>query len=161
MLQFAQTQELLRHDSAVADRADPGLPEAGAELVHAAVEHRLDPFVQARLADVVHRLRASWLAGPALLWGDVHPIRKLAGTDLDQRVATALARGFLQFSQLLAGFEVLVLELKQGGVVSEKRILGIEQLLNESTCRFVDEGRIPYPDCTLSDLPGGTYGRGE
>lgn len=105
-------------------------------------EHRLDPLVEARLTEVVQRLRASWLAGPALLWGDVHTIRELTVPDIDKRVASTLARGFFQFSQFLAGYEVLTLELKESGVVSEKTLLGLEQLLHDGGCLFADESPI-------------------
>lgn len=106
------------------------------------LEHRLDPFVEARLADVVQRLRAAWLAGPALLWGDIYPIREAAVAKIDKRVATTLARGFFQFSQFLAGFEVLALELKKSGIVREQSLLSLEKLLHESGCFFVDESLV-------------------
>lgn len=109
-----------------------------------ASEHRFDPLVEARLTEVVQRLRASWLAGPALLWGDVHAIREMPISNVDKRVATTLASGFLQFSQFLAGFEVLTLELKKSGVVSEQSLLCMEQLLHDGRCFFTDE-------CPISD----------
>lgn len=120
-----------------------------------ASEHGFDPFVEARLTDVVHRLRRSWLAGPALLWGDVHPIRELARGDLEKRVATALASGFFQFSQFLAGFEVLALELQKSGVVSEKSLLGLEKLLQKGGGPFVDEGRVAQSAHSLGDVSRG------
>lgn len=124
-------------------------------------QHRLSPLVEATLTDVVHRLRASWLAGPALLWGDVHPIRQLARSQLEKCVTTTFARSFLQFSNLLAGFELLVLELEQHGVVSEQRVLRLEKALKEPRGRFADEDSVPHPDGALGDLPGGADGRGE
>lgn len=41
--------------------------------------------VIARLTEAVHRLRASWLAGPALLWSDIYSIDKCAGGYLEYR----------------------------------------------------------------------------
>lgn len=93
-----------------------------------APEHGFDPLVEAKLAQVVQRLRAAWLAGPALLWDDIHPIHKVARSELEKRIAGTLAGGFAQFSQLLCGFEVLLLQLQQLRVVREQTLLGIEQL---------------------------------
>lgn len=107
-----------------------------------ALKHGLDPLVEARLADVVQRLRACWIAGPAGLWADVHSIREMSAGEFDKRVTTTLASGFFQFSQFLAGFEVIVLELQKSGVVSEKTLLGLEQLLQKGGGFFVDEVRV-------------------
>lgn len=79
----------------------------------------------------MQRLRVAWLAGPAQLWGDIHPIRMEARGEGEQRIAVALCQGFFQFSQLLAGLEVLLLESQQLGVVREEAVLGLEQLVVE------------------------------
>ena len=92
------------------------------------LQHRLDPAIEARLAEVVQRLRSSWLSGPALLWHQVHPIHELALTDVEKRVALTLRLGFFQFSQFLAGFEVLLLQLEQLGLVHEELLLSLEEL---------------------------------
>lgn len=107
-----------------------------------ALQHRLDPLVEARLTDVVHRLRKTWIGGPADLWTDIHTVREASVSDVDKRVTTTLARGFFQFSQFLAGFEVLALELKESGIVCEQSLLGLEQLLHDSGCFFADERPI-------------------
>lgn len=120
-----------------------GLPHEKCTL-----EHRLDPLVEARLADVVQRLRACWIAGPAGFWTDVHSIREMSAGEFDKRVTTTLASGFFQFSQLLAGFEVIVLELQKSGVVSEKTLLSLEQLLQKGGGFFVDE--VGVSGCTQS-----------
>lgn len=117
------------------------------------LKHRLSPVVEALLTNVVGRLRASWLAGPALLWADVHPIRQVAASDVDQRVATLLADGFFQFSQFLAGFEMLVLQLQEQGVVREQALLSLEQLLEERRRTFVDQRTVPHRTDSLGDVP--------
>lgn len=97
--------------------------------VFADVEYRLDPLIEARLTDIVLRLRSSWIAGPAQLWGDIYPIRMELLGDGEKRIATALFQGFFQFSQLLAGLEVLLLQSQQLGVVRKEALLGLEQLI--------------------------------
>lgn len=130
-----------------------GANEARAERVALdALEHHLSPVVEARLADVVRRLRGSWLAGPAQLWSGIHPVRELAETEVDQRVSGALARGFLQFSQFLAGFEVLLLELEHRGVVSEQRLLSLEQLIVQGRHFFRDEIEVAQADHGHGDV---------
>ena len=117
-----------------------GAPKSiGLPLEKCTLEHGLDPLVEARLADVVQRLRACWIAGPARLWTDIHSIREMPAGEFDKRVATTFASGFFQFSQFLAGFEVLVLELQKSGVVSKKTLLSLEQLLQKGGGFFVDE----------------------
>lgn len=117
-----------------------------------ACEHGFDSLVEARLTDVVQRLRRSWLVGPALLWDEIHPIRELAGSELEKRIATTLAGGFFQFSQFLAGFEVLALELQERGVVREQSLLGLEQLLQKGGSPFVDEGGVAQSAHSLGDI---------
>ena len=119
---------VLSVDLCPAGAAFPHVPQ---EVQPAVVEHHLSAVVEARLAEVVGRLRASWLAGPALLWGDVHSIREVARDEFDKRVAATLAGGLFQFSKLLAGFEVLLLQLQERGVVREQTLLGLEQLLQK------------------------------
>ena len=105
-------------------------------------EYRLDPLIEARLTEIVQRLRRTWIYGPAGLWTDIHAVREASVADIDKRVTTTLARGFLQFSQFLAGFEVLVLELEKSGVVSEQSLLGLEQFLHDRGCFFADESAV-------------------
>jgi len=138
-----------------ADAAGPALAVGGAVEVP---QRHLSPIVEARLAEVVHRLRSDWLFGCARKWGDVCAIREVAGSDLDKHVATTLARGFFQFSQFLAGFEVLVLELKHSGVVSEQCLLSLEQLIVESRNPFRDQVEVPDPEQRLADVLGGAEG---
>lgn len=124
------------------DFADGASPEPSV-IPSGSTEHRLDPLVEARLTEVVKRLRAAWLAGPALLWGDVHPIQEIARTDFEQRVAATLSDGFFQFSQFLAGFEVLVLHLEHRGVVSEQSLLGLQQLIVDARHSFGNQIEVP------------------
>lgn len=132
--------------------ADAARPDLAPDVEVSIVQCNLSPVVEARLTQVVQRLRGSWLAGPALLWGDVHSIREVAGGEFDERVTTTLASGFFQFSQFLAGFEMLVLELQKSGVVSEKSLLGLEQLLQQGRGLFVDEGGIAGCTQSLGDI---------
>ena len=91
-------------DGELASGADPCIAPSRGQPDELTVEHHLDPLVQARLAEVVHRLRRAWIDGPALQWGLIYPIRELASADFDKRIAGALVQGFFQFSQFLAGF---------------------------------------------------------
>lgn len=97
--------------------------------------------IPTRLAEIVGNLRASWLAGPALIWSDLHAVHELASTEVDKRIAILARSGFFQFSQLLCGLEVLLLELQKHGVVHEETLLGCEQLLvdlRDSRCRLIE-----------------------
>lgn len=88
-----------------------------------------NPLIEARLADVVHWLRSGWVLHIAPAWGDIHPIHEDARREFEKRVATALREGFFHFSQLLCGFELLLLKSKELGVVPEESVLGLEQLV--------------------------------
>ncbi|WP_353233347.1 hypothetical protein [Diaphorobacter ruginosibacter] len=133
-------------------------------VLESGLQHRLDSIAQARLAKEIRRFRGAWLLGPALLWGDIHPIRRLPIPDVDKRIATALARGFLQCSNLLAHFEILVQELEKTGLVSEERVLSLENLVANSGCFFGDEIEVSDShhcgDHVLRDAQGGR-GNGE
>lgn len=95
------------------------------------VKNDLSPTVEAHLADVVLRLRQSWIVGPARLWFEVCPraVDENAGTDFEKRVLSTLGEGFLHFSQLLAGFEFFLLHRHKLSVVSDETFLGFEELL--------------------------------
>lgn len=125
------------------------------------LEHHLSPAVVATLADVVLRLRRAWLAGPALLWGDVHPIRRAARGELEKRVATAVARGFLQSSDFFAHLEMLLLELQERGVVSEQALLGLEQLVVQGRYTFADERVVPDAQQGLGHAGSGSDRAGD
>lgn len=88
-----------------------------------------DPLIVARLADVVGRLRRDWIAHMAIHWGDIHTIDEDARGELEQRVAITLREGFFSFGQLLCGFEVLLLNEQQVGLMLEESILGLEKLV--------------------------------
>ena len=122
------------------------------------LQHRLDPLLEARLTNVVHRLRAAWLADVAKLWGDIHPIYEDAVGDFDQRVSLTLRDGFFYFSQFLAGFEVLVLEIQQHRVMREQTLLSLEKLLidlRNSNGNLVEISKIYH---SLGELPGTSHG---
>lgn len=124
----------------------------------ASLEHALDPPVEARLTDVVHRLRSAWISGPAALWGDIHPIHKDALGDFEKRIALSLRERFFEFGQLLCGFEVLVLKLEELRRKRENALLrGTELLDNRS---ILDEIAALQSDVDrlLSSLERRTYG---
>lgn len=91
------------------------------------LQHTLEPLVVARLTNVVLGLRSDWVAGCAQRWDDVRLVGEDTRADFDKRVAAALREGFFQFSQFLAGFEVVVLKLQELGVVCEQTLLGLEE----------------------------------
>lgn len=123
--------------------------------------------VEARLADVVHGLRADFVVGPAFHWEAICLVCELAGSELDKRVTTALRQGFLQFSQLLCGLEVLLLQSQQFRVVREETLLGIEKLLVHSNDDVVQLGGVTdfdgrFPDVQRSAQGGdGTSDQGQ
>lgn len=113
------------------------------------LQNSLDALVEAKLAYVVYRLRQDWIAHMAGFWGDIQPICKVANRELDKRVATALSEGFFHFSQLLCGFEVLLLKNKELGLVSEQSVLGLEQLVVHLRDNRRDLVEIADPDSSL------------
>lgn len=133
--------------------ADGAIERDGA-VVGGPLEHGLDPLIEARLADVVSRLRADWIIHIAGYWGDIHPIHKDALGQLDKRVATTLREGFFHFSQLLCGLELLLLKDQQVTVVLEHRVLSLEKLvvkLSDNRRHFVE---IAHADGGLPELFG-------
>lgn len=140
-------------DPRIADAAGPSVSK---HMESPEVEHHLSPIVEARLTEVVTQLRSAWLAGPALLWECIHPIHEVARSDFERRVAATLAGGFFQFSQFLAGYEVLALQLKERGVVSEQTLLGLEKLLQKSRGSLADEGRVAQGAHSFGDVSRGS-----
>jgi len=128
--------------------------------VERGLEHHLSPDVETALTNVVHSLRACWLRGMAFLWGQIHPIRKIAATHVDQRVALALIQGFSNFSEFLAAFEMLVLELEQGRPLTEQRILCVEQFVVQRGDFFGDEVPVTQSSQRHADVFGRFQGVG-
>ncbi|WP_157128485.1 hypothetical protein [Cupriavidus sp. USMAA2-4] len=73
-------------------------------------------------------------------------------SDLEKRIATAIEQGFLQFSQLLAGLEVILLEGEKLGVVREESILGLEQLFVHLTDDRRELVGVPDPNGGPADV---------
>lgn len=134
------------------------VPDRTGPSVDAALEHHLSPLIEAPLADVMKSLRAAWLRGPALCWGDVHPIRELARSDLDKRVAFLLIQGFLKCSNFFSILELFVRELDEHGLVSEQRLLGLEQLVCNFKYGVGHEFEVAYAQCGFCDVFGGIDG---
>lgn len=107
------------------------VPERTEAAIRVITQHDLAfrGAVQARLTDVVLRLRGAWKSGPALVWGDIHTVDEDALGDFEKRIALTLREGFFNFSQLLCGLEVLLLELHETGIVNEQTLLGVEKLV--------------------------------
>ena len=108
-------------------------------------EHgQLSPYVEARLTDVVGRLRRAWVKDCAALWADIYPISPLALTCLDQHVILALREKFVGFSQFVVGLEHLLLQAKQLGVVREEGLLGLQELVIHPRNGLQHQGPITY-----------------
>ena len=107
------------------------VPDASPKLP---LENRLDPVVEAALANIVEGLRHDWCARMAFYWGDITRICKVAATrnSLDQRIFFLLRDGFSQFSQFLCFFEYLFLQGKY-------RDLSVDELVSE-----LEKGRNRY-----------------
>ena len=118
-----------------------------------ALQDDLSPAVEALLANVVRRLRAAWIGGPAALWPDIQPIGPLARTDLDKRVAAALREGFDGFSQLLCHLQVLLLQDEQIPTEREKTLLSIEKLVVEFRHLLGDKVPVSKLNQSFSDIP--------
>ena len=116
------------------------------------LKNGLDPLVQARLTQVVQRLREGWVAEFAPFWGQIRPINEDSVGDLEKRVSATLRLGFFEFSQFLDRFVVLFLELQQLGVVREKTLLGLEQLVVELGNRRCDLIEISHSKRCLTEL---------
>lgn len=114
-------------------------------------------LVETPLADVVLRLRASWIAGPAQMWGEVCPraIDEYAGTELEKRALATLGEGFSRFSQFLAGFEYFVLQGKELGIVGEEAVLGLEYLLVHLGDNPGELIEVVQANSSLSNVSGG------
>lgn len=139
----------------VARRAVPPSVGAAVRGDESQDDLRLGRAVEARLTEVVLGLRREFGIGCAGFWGDIHPIGELPLTDLEKRVFLALRQSFFNFSQLLCGLEVLLLQSQKLGVVSEQTMLGIEQLfvhLRDDTSERVG---VPDVDGGLSNANGG------
>lgn len=114
------------------------------------------PAVKARLANVVRDLRAAWLAGPALLWEDIHHIYPVSRTGLDKRVSSTLRDSFLGFSQFIAGLEQLLLDTKQMGTEKRESFLRLQKLIvHLNNCGF-QNGIVSSSNSTAADSLGGT-----
>lgn len=140
--------------------ASGALPVGDASHSISALQDRLSLSwpIEALLADVVIRLRSSWVAGPAKCWAGIHPISELASTELDKRVATALCEGFSQFSQFLCGFEVLMLQRVNGSREFEETLLGIEQLFVHGPNYFHRLGLVPDGQSSFAEVNGAVDG---
>lgn len=115
----------------------------------------LSPAIEALLADVVIRLRESWISGPAQCWGAIHPICKLAVGQSEKRVAVALCEGFSQFSQFLCGLEVLLLQREKGSAEFEQTLLSVEKLFVHGPNYFLRLGIVPEGNRAPAERDGG------
>lgn len=107
---------------------------------------QLSPYVEARLTDVVGRLRSAWVKDCAVLWADIYPISKLTLTCLDEHVVLALREKFVGFSQFVVGLEHLLLQAKQLGVVREEGLLSLQELVIHPRNGLQHQGPITYSE---------------
>ena len=110
------------------------------------LENRLNPFFEARLTNIVNQLRTDWINRMAPHWTAVHTVNENASGQFEERISAAFRDGFFKFGQFLCGFEMLLLQSKQLGVVSEERILSIEQVLVQVGPRNSYFVEVPDPD---------------
>lgn len=122
------------------------------------LQYGLDPLVEARLADIVGRLRAAWILHLADFWTDIHLVDVDSSSDLEKRVSTALRKGFLHFSQLLCGLELLLRERVDLGAETVERLLSIEKLLVELGNDRSNLIEVAKSDRCLAEFPGGGNG---
>lgn len=146
-------------DVSLTARAAPVRPKICSRVVPQHVPAFSRP-IEARLTDVVFGLRTAWCAGPALAWADIHTIDEEARGDLEKRIALTLREGFFNFSQLLCGLEVLLLQLHETGVVNEQTLLGIEKLVVHRDDNLRQLAVISRSKGCLSDLNSGADSAG-
>lgn len=140
-------------DEGLTDRTLPATDDVSVMGVESQHGLSAGASVEARLAEVVHRLCSLWFAGPAAVWSDIHPISEVACIDLEKRIAVALKGGFFHFSQFLCGLEMLLLKSKHGGLELEQSILGIEKLVVDlADCRreLVEISNVFSGHCNVS-----------
>lgn len=118
------------------------------------------PDVQARLTEVVLRLRMDWTAGPGQCWPLIYPVRDMPGSEFDHRVSRALREGVFCFSQFLGCLEVLLLQREQGSREAEETLLGVEQRLVELGHLRRELGGIADAQQAPADVDGGRDGAG-
>lgn len=116
--------------------------------------------VEADLTKVVLAMRHAWVGGYGGFWRRIYPISDKATTDADKRVISALRDGFFNFSQLLCGLEILLLQSGKLGSVDEETLLGIEQLFVHLRDYRGKPLGIPDADGGASDFEGGRDGAG-
>ena len=123
------------------------------------LQNRLDALGEAWLADVVVRLRDMSRIAGGELYLRVDAKHKGPIGNLDQRVATAIRKFLLQFSQSVCHAEVLLLESLELGVVSEETVLRLEQLVVDRRNRGGEGIEVAQRQGGLADIPGSANGR--
>ena len=109
------------------------------------LKDNFDPLVEAHLTHVVHRLRGDWVANIAVHWTDVCAVNEIAVGDLEKRITTLLRESFFKYSQLLAGFEILILQIRHFHLVREQTLLGLQQLsvgLSDQSAQLFDIAQL-------------------
>lgn len=108
--------------------------------------------VEALLTNVVQGLRRDWLATSAHRWSQLYPISPLANTRLEKDVTAFLRELFCSYSQLIAGLEMHLLEIEKGGVVREKALLGLQQLIVHARDLASYQDRVSRTQRTSADV---------
>lgn len=126
--------------------------------VEVELQDHLAPGVEARLTQVMHRLVCNWFDGGLSCATDFQAIRELASADLEQRISTALVKSILEVSQFITCVGILAVHLEQGRLVSEERILSLEQFaihLRQLTRQLVEVTQL---DSGRTDVLGQAQG---
>lgn len=156
-------------DGVVID-GETALTAAAIKRDHAVAENKrclkngLDPSIEARLAEVVYRLRADWIGSMADHWLAIYSIRDDALGDLDKRVSTSIYDGFFHFAQFLCALEILVLKRKELAIVGDEALLSAEKLVVQLSNDRSHLVRVTNGKGGLSKIPGerqGADGAGE
>lgn len=120
-------------------------------------EHRLDPLVKARLANIVQRYRRGMI--DASRGGrDFGLHDEIAFGEFDQKVIALFLDGLLQFQDFLLGCSELVEDLLGLDPDGKETVLGLEQSVLHLRQSIVDLDRISGVQRDHAQVVSGFYG---
>ncbi|QDL55324.1 hypothetical protein [Rhodoferax aquaticus] len=114
----------------------------------------LRPAIETLLTDVVKGLRRDWLVTSAHRWGQLYPISEVAHTGLEKDVTTFVRQLFCRYSQLVAGLEMYLLQLQQGGVVRQEALLRLQELVIHFADLDAKHRTVSQCNSPIADLYG-------
>lgn len=91
-------------------------------------QNHFSPEIKARLAQIVDRLVVDGFGALAFGLDSIEAVNQLAATDLEQRVTASFCQSLFGLAKIINHLGHLMLQLEQVGVMSEQRILSLEQL---------------------------------